>query len=44
MEAPEMQEPDSIRSGVRPPESNAIKKKASEKRLSKKKALEKKSA
>ncbi len=37
MEAPEMQEPDSIRSGMRPPEKNAIKKKAS-----KKKALEKK--
>ena len=37
MEAPEMQEPDSIRSAMRPPEKNVIKKKAS-----KKKALEKK--
>ena len=37
MEAPEMQEPDSIRSAMRPPEKNAIKKEAS-----KKKALEEK--
>jgi len=42
MDAPEMQEPDSMGSGLRPPEKNAIKKKASEKRSSKKKALEKK--
>jgi regulatory protein len=42
MEAPEMQEPDSIRSAMRPPEKNSIKKKASEKKASVKRALEKK--
>lgn len=42
MEGPEMQEPDSIRSAMRPPEKNSIKKKASEKKASIKRALEKK--
>ena len=42
MDAPEMQEPDSMGSGMRPPEKNAIKKKAPEKKASKKKAFEKK--
>lgn len=42
MEGPEMQEPDSIRSAMRPPEKNSIKKKASEKKASVKRALEKK--
>jgi regulatory protein len=42
MDAPEMQEPDSMGSGLRRPEKNAIKKKTSEKKASIKKALEKK--
>lgn len=42
IDAPEMQEPDSMGSGLRPPEKNAIKKKASEKKASIRKAFKKK--